>query len=143
MLTIPLICMQILSIACDNASSNNTMIFELSDLLKTFDGDPSRIRCFLHILNLIAKSLLRQFDVPKAQADEALNEAEQELHKLAEGLDLEEAATVQGLSQDDDDDDDDTDGWIDEQAEMSAIEREELDDRVRPIRLLLVKVRDH
>ncbi|KAI9056832.1 hypothetical protein FKP32DRAFT_1557130, partial [Trametes sanguinea] len=53
---------QILSVTCDNASSNDTMTEELADLLTAFDGDYSRTRCFLHILNLVAKSMLRQFD---------------------------------------------------------------------------------
>ncbi|RDX45346.1 hypothetical protein K466DRAFT_443634, partial [Polyporus arcularius HHB13444] len=52
----------ILSVTCDNASSNDTMIEELSQLLPEFQGDFSRTRCFLHILNLVAKAMLKQFD---------------------------------------------------------------------------------
>ncbi|KAG1738827.1 uncharacterized protein EDB91DRAFT_1036963, partial [Suillus paluster] len=53
---------QILSITADNASSNDTMITELADMVGHFGSKTARTRCFLHIVNLIAKSLLKQFD---------------------------------------------------------------------------------
>jgi hypothetical protein len=51
------------------------MIDELVDLLPRFPGQANRCRCFLHIVNLIAKTLLKQFDVPKKGVDAALDEA--------------------------------------------------------------------
>ncbi|PBK65454.1 hypothetical protein ARMSODRAFT_866429, partial [Armillaria solidipes] len=62
---------QVLSITCDNASNNNTMVEALgdSDTLPFFDGQASRTGCFAHIVNLVAKSLLRQFDPPKRKAN--------------------------------------------------------------------------
>jgi hypothetical protein len=59
-----LTCSQILCITCDNASSNDTMIEALSDLIPLFPGDPNCARCFNHVIALIAKSLIHQFDVP-------------------------------------------------------------------------------
>ncbi|TFK47878.1 hypothetical protein OE88DRAFT_1608415, partial [Heliocybe sulcata] len=53
---------QILGISCDNASNNDTMIKELPNLLPDFPGDANRVRCFLHIVNLVAKSILKLFD---------------------------------------------------------------------------------
>ncbi|KAG2029754.1 hypothetical protein BDR03DRAFT_803603, partial [Suillus americanus] len=53
---------QILSITADNASSNDTMITELVDMVGHFSGKTVRTRCFLHIVNLVAKSLLKQFN---------------------------------------------------------------------------------
>ncbi|KAJ7668057.1 hypothetical protein B0H17DRAFT_838104, partial [Mycena rosella] len=53
------------SITCDNASSNNTMARVLEGLLPSFDADKDRTRCFAHIINLVAKSMLRIFDPPK------------------------------------------------------------------------------
>ncbi|KAF8867747.1 hypothetical protein BD779DRAFT_1416233, partial [Infundibulicybe gibba] len=53
---------QILSITCDNATPNDTMIDELAKLISAFPGAANRTRCFTHILNLTAKSVLRQFD---------------------------------------------------------------------------------
>ncbi|EIW56577.1 uncharacterized protein TRAVEDRAFT_81300, partial [Trametes versicolor FP-101664 SS1] len=52
----------ILSVTCDNASNNDTMITHMSDLLAKFQGQYARTRCFLHITNLTAQSLLHEFD---------------------------------------------------------------------------------
>jgi hypothetical protein len=48
---------QIISVTCDNASNNDTMIDALSDLLTVFLGASNQTRCFDHIVNLIAKSV--------------------------------------------------------------------------------------
>ncbi|KAG2740485.1 hypothetical protein P692DRAFT_201675684, partial [Suillus brevipes Sb2] len=53
---------KILSITSDNASNNDTMISELADNVAHFEGKNSQTRCFLHVVNLVAKSLIRQFD---------------------------------------------------------------------------------
>ncbi|KZP11278.1 hypothetical protein FIBSPDRAFT_756940 [Athelia psychrophila] len=50
-------CYQLLSIACDNASPNNTTIMELVDLVLNFPGDANHTQCFAHISNLVAKHL--------------------------------------------------------------------------------------
>ena len=50
---------------CDNASNNDVMIEELQECIPEFAGSASHTHCFLHIVNLIAKSLLRQFDAQK------------------------------------------------------------------------------
>jgi hypothetical protein len=39
----------------DNASNCDKLAAVLGDKLPTFDGTKARIRCFAHILNLIAK----------------------------------------------------------------------------------------
>lgn len=43
------------------------MIDRLVDGIPSFGGLRSRKRCFAHIVNLVAKSLLRLFDQPKKQ----------------------------------------------------------------------------
>ncbi|KAF8964442.1 hypothetical protein BDZ97DRAFT_1624243, partial [Flammula alnicola] len=53
---------QILSVTCDNASANNAMIDHLATLLAEFPGSANQTRCFTHILNLVAKCIMRQFD---------------------------------------------------------------------------------
>ncbi|KAG2362046.1 hypothetical protein BDR07DRAFT_1210975, partial [Suillus spraguei] len=50
---------QILSVTADKAASNETKVAEL---VPHFSGPMSRIRCFLHIVNLVAKSLICKFD---------------------------------------------------------------------------------
>lgn len=113
----------------------------LGALLETFPGDANQTRCFTHILNLVAKTAIHQFDVPKAKADAALTEAEAELQALADGLDIEEDYIQREV--DDEDEDDDVSGWVNECTLPSLPEREELDASVRPVRLVLVKVSLH
>ena len=50
---------------CDNATNNDVMIEELQECIPEFAGSESHTRCFLHIVNLIAKLLLCQFDAQK------------------------------------------------------------------------------
>ncbi|KAF9220057.1 hypothetical protein BS17DRAFT_648706, partial [Gyrodon lividus] len=52
----------ILGITCDNASNNDVMIQELTVLAGGFSGLAAHTCCFLHIINLISKSLLHQFN---------------------------------------------------------------------------------
>jgi hypothetical protein len=112
------------------------MINELADLLASFPGKANQTRCFLHIINLVAKSVIRQFDVAKGKADDALDEAEQELRILAEGTDLEDSE-MQGQQEANDDN---VEGWIDERNALSIADRDALDASVRPVKLVLVKV---
>ena len=47
--------LQILAFTADNAFNNNTLVEELGELLDGFQGSLWRVRCFVHILNLIVK----------------------------------------------------------------------------------------
>lgn len=67
------------------------MIDDIPNRITTFPGYENCTRCFNHVITLIAKSSIHQFDVPKGQADAALDEAERELNELAEGIDIEDA----------------------------------------------------
>ncbi|KAG2756745.1 hypothetical protein P692DRAFT_20714526, partial [Suillus brevipes Sb2] len=49
---------KVLAVTCDNASNNTVMIEELHETLPDFGGTASHTRCFLHTVNLVAKSLL-------------------------------------------------------------------------------------
>jgi hypothetical protein len=119
------------------------MIDKLSDCIEWFPGAANRARCFNHIVSLVAKSSIRQFDVPKGQADAALDEAERELIDLAEGIDIENEVMEgewEAQGPDDDEGDENGAGWVDEVAALSITDREELEVNIRPIRLVLVKV---
>jgi hypothetical protein len=131
-----------LGITADNASPNDVMIDKLVDILLNFSGQANHCHCFLHIVNLIAKTLLKQFDVPKKDAESALDDAEKELLELAAGIDMEEMVTVAeaGAGDKDDDENDDVEGWVDEMALLSEEERAALHENVGPVRLVLVKV---
>lgn len=114
------------------------MITELANLLDNFPGAANQTRCFAHIVNLVVKSILSQFDVSTKRND-PLDDTADEILKLAVDLDLEEE-----LSGDNDEDgeqgeDDNYEGWIDERDRMSEEQLEELEDHVQPVRLLLIK----
>jgi hypothetical protein len=117
------------------------MIKELSRLLRDFPCKVNQTQCFLHIVNLVAKQLLRQFDVSWKDADSALDEAERQLLDLAAGIDIEELVTAAengaGVGSEGNDD---VDGWVDEMEALDSDERKELDKSVQPVRLVLVKV---
>jgi len=115
------------------------MIDELAELLDDFPGAANRTRCFTHILNLVAKSVMKQFDLPKARAGEALDAATQALANLAGDIESEEASMEDDLVGDDEEDDD-GEGLGDIRDEMSADEIAALDESLQPVRLVLVKV---
>lgn len=117
------------------------MIKELTKRLDLFPGAEHQTRCFTHVLNLIAKSVIRQFDIPKAQQTRALDDSLHALHTLAVDIDIEEHATRVGADiQSDEDEEDNTDGWIDERERMSTDDVKKLDESVQPVRFMLVKV---
>ncbi|KAG1742794.1 uncharacterized protein EDB91DRAFT_1004893, partial [Suillus paluster] len=67
---------QILSVTCNNASNNNVMVENLAAEVPAFGGAASHTRCFLHMVNLVAKLLICEFDVTKKEAHKALDEPE-------------------------------------------------------------------
>ncbi|TFK28318.1 hypothetical protein FA15DRAFT_584611, partial [Coprinopsis marcescibilis] len=46
---------KIFSLCMDNTSNCDKLAEKLGELLPSFDGMNSRVRCFAHVLNLIAK----------------------------------------------------------------------------------------
>jgi len=114
------------------------MVDALAELLVAFPGAANRTQCFTHILNLVVKVILRQFDVPKAKGGQALDAASQALADLAGNIEMEEAEMDQ--DGDDEETDDREEGWFNPLDGMSQEEREALDLSVRPVRLVLVKV---
>lgn len=117
------------------------MIAELATILDDFPGAANQTRCFTHILNLVVKSILRQFDLPKNKAQK-LNNASKELLQLAGDIEREEIETRQlNSNENDNDDDDNLDGWVDERDDMEEEDQDELDTTVEPVRLVLTKVR--
>ena len=94
------------------------------------------MHCFAHIINLITKTVIRQFDVPQAQEGEVIDEAMRELRALAGDLNVKELVTQAANSQSDDgddDEDDDSEGWVDEHQKMSELELKELEGDVQPV----------
>ncbi|KNF00496.1 hypothetical protein PSTG_06187 [Puccinia striiformis f. sp. tritici PST-78] len=61
---------KICGIVSNNAKNNEVMVKELKKLKwSRFKGAPQWIRCFAHILNLIAQAILRPFETHKANKD--------------------------------------------------------------------------
>jgi hypothetical protein len=117
------------------------MIAELANLLDDFPGPANQTRCFTHILNLVVKSVIRQFDLPKAKGDKILDDAAKELLSLAGNIEFEEDELARRDGEEGiDGEDDNVEGWIDERTLMSKEELNELDESVEPVRLLLTKV---
>jgi predicted CopG family antitoxin len=121
------------SITCDNASNNDTMVDALKDRLEIFPGASNCTRCFDHIVNLVAKSVICQFDIPKTKGNESFDDVLRELMVTAKDLDEEELAMREGEESDDESDDDNVDGFMNELEEMSEVEQKELDDSIQPI----------
>jgi hypothetical protein len=129
----------------------DTLCEHLEDHLPAFSS-VNRTRCFAHILNLVAKSLLKQFDVKKKKKhgeadgnddrDLQVSDEEHELLDLADGVNNEELTMAQENDIDDEDEveEDDEDGWVDELEALTEEERNNLKAILRPVSKMLIKV---
>ena len=114
------------------------MIDHLKILLDVFPGSSNRTRCFAHILNLVAKCIMKQFDSPKKKngKDDVDDGDAADLVAVLDELDDE-------LENGEDDvgkDDDNLNWEYDMHREMSAEEVEDLEKSVKPVRCILTKV---
>jgi hypothetical protein len=117
------------------------MIAALEKQIGAFPGAANRTRCFAHVLNLVAKSIIKIFDVPMAEAEGALSNAQKELARFANEVEVDDdEGAGANMDRGDDEDDDDIDGWIDEHADMCKEDLEALDASVQPVCLVLTKV---
>ena len=121
------------------------MVEALEKLVERFPGEAARVRCFTHVINLVAKSIIRQFDVPKNLKKDIIDEALAELRVLADDLEREEEETKRGSGTaegDEEGDDKNTEGWVDEREEMTDEEIAKLEADVKPTCLVLLKVKN-
>src|SRR5260370_16558524 len=109
----------------DNEDKKEKGNGEVADLLDEFPGPANQTRCFMHVLNLVVKSIIRQFDSPKSKTNK--------LFSLAGNIEFDEDDEGEAEA-------DNVEGWIDEQTLMTQEEVEKLDESVEPLRLLLTKV---
>ncbi len=134
---------QILSITCDNASNNDTMVTTLGDSesLPSFSGQENRTHCFAHVLNLIAKSLLKQFDPPKRKSNGNGNDDNDNLQAVVGGIEIEELEArlkdleVSGIGGEVDD----VDGLVDVTAAFSEEDRQRWQKDIKPVQMALAK----
>ena len=112
------------------------MAEKLPRFIPAFAGDTRLIRCFLHVLNLVVKSILKRFESSGPSTDSDLADLLQDIDSAEES-----AEDVE-----DDDDDNDivadrlSDEWADVVDEMSFDEQEELEEQVKPARRVILKV---
>ena len=109
----------------DNASSNDTFIEHLSELNSEFLGSPARVRCFNHILNLVAKMMMRWFRRSGQDVDNSTAPASDHVNDYSD---------MPGLIYDEDEEEEDDDG---DENEASNVEAGD----VRPIADMLQKAR--
>ena len=131
---------KILSVTCDNASNNDTMITELASLIDDFPGSENQTRCFTHVLNLVVKSIIWQFDLPNTKNGQNIKEGVKQLLDLAGDIEVEEEAASRDGEDGVSGEDDNVEGWIDERTLMNEEDLEKLEESVEPVRVLLTKV---
>ena len=119
------------------------MIENLADRLNNFPGAANQTRCFLHILNLTAKSVIKQFEVPKKK----LNEAGQDKNDFGEAVDALQALSAEieddepsDFDNDEEAKDDDDEGLEDERQGMTEEDVAMLEEELLPARRMMTKV---
>jgi hypothetical protein len=115
------------------------MIDELEKSLESFLDAANQTCCFTYILNLVAKSILWQFDVPKAKASEVLDAAVCALADILADLEDEEDQMEEDTITDDGEGKNE-DGLIDIRGSMTVEEIEELDKSIQPVHVVFIKV---
>ena len=119
------------------------MIDKLQQLLTSF-SKVNHTCCFLHVNNLVAQSIVRQFDVPTRLKMSIVDPTDPNNHLYTSDIDHEEQETREALlrnaGMEEVEEDDNTDGWVDEMAALTEAKRKVVEEGLRPIKLLLVKV---
>src|SRR5271156_4339023 len=124
------------------------MIEHLSVLISNFPGAANQTRCFTHILNLVARSILRQFEAPKkkgANHSEDFGRSAEVLAELTKELDLDEPENFANEFGDEENelnlaDENNDNGLGDKYNGMTEEEVANLQASLVPVRLMLTKV---
>ena len=130
------------------------MIESMATIMSEFSGEASRARCLAHIVNLVVKIILRQFDVSKKKEkkdkpnipvdgdgvdDAEIMECEAEVEELVRVLDKEEKE----MNEDDETDNEESENLVrDVEMIEEAMEDEikEVSKMVKPVRQVIFKV---
>lgn len=108
--------------------------------LPAFNGHRTRVQCFLHILNLVAKGLIRQFDARTDKEKAEQNTEERLLAKLAADLQANEETGEVEVEEDLGGAEDNPDDEVDPLADLTLEERAQFEINVRPVKLVIAKV---
>jgi hypothetical protein len=125
------------------------MIDTLAKILRRFPGRANHVRCLAHIVNLVAKVILRRFDARKKQAKDGSDVydvgeelPDDEAPDEDEFADLMKDADKEEKEMDDGDGEDGVD-MEDDITEVEAVMREEIKNAAmatQPVRHVLYKV---
>lgn len=127
------------------------MIDTLAKILRRFAGRANRVRCLAHIVNLVAKVILRRFDARNKQTKgggDVCDEGEERPDPDDEALDEDEFVNLMKDADKEEKDMDDGNGedgvdMEDDIAEVEAVMREEIESAAmvtQPVRHVLYKV---
>lgn len=118
------------------------MISKLSEILDKFPGATNQMHCFAHTVSILAKVILKQFDVPKKKEGDMLDKAAQALSDMAQELEFEEHVEQETQERKDGEEEDQMlDTWVGFHEGLMEEEVTALDVSVQPVRSMFVKVR--
>jgi hypothetical protein len=78
-----------LALTLDNAANNNTLVEELGETLEGYQGLLMHVGCFAHILNLVIKAILSEFNKQKASSND--DDSNDDIDDDVDNNDVEEA----------------------------------------------------
>jgi hypothetical protein len=118
------------------------MINHLATLLEEFLGFANRTRCFAHILNLVAKCIMHQFDTLKSKKRGVNDDLAAELDVVAdEESDGDNDDLIAESDNEDEGRDEKDEDLTDARKEMTDEEIGKLEKSLKPVTLVLQKVR--
>ena len=130
-------------------TANDAMIESMATVIADFPGKANRVRCLAHIVNLVVKVILRQFDVSAMKEKENIPDNGEEVNipwpeddndELVRVLDKEEKEMDEGDGTDDNEDDETLarDVQMIEEAMEEMIK--DVSKMAKPVRQVLFKV---
>jgi hypothetical protein len=139
---------KILGVTCDNATANDVMIESMATIMSNFGSEANRVRCLAHIVNLVVKIILRQFDVStrkEKEHDSAETRDDAEELKLEDDDELVRVLDKEEKEMDEGDvtDDEDYETLARDVEMIEEVMEEEIKEAsmlVKPVRQVLFKV---
>jgi len=118
------------------------MIQHLGKVLLDFPGATNQTQCFVHTINLCAKSILKHFDLPKKDNKDALDYVVNVLADLTNNLDHDAGRGWEKGKSDEEviDDQEYTEAWASVCNGLVDNQLQELNLSIQPARSMLVKV---
>ena len=119
------------------------MITALANILRHFPGPTNRVHCMAHIVNLVVKIILQQFDIPSKKNRESDDDPaadDSDLADLAQDLEKEETEMDNG------DNAEDMEDIANDVIDIEESLREDIANaakHVKPVRCVLLKVLSH